>query len=168
MKKIAFFIIQISIALIIVLGLMLPFSDIAKGQPANTATSPTVSTGSCEPLSIGRFQQILVEAPEFNTFAATSTRPGISAFICLIWIVIEKMLQLGIVVAVIMIVLSGYQYMLAAGEEKAISAAKSRLTYAIIGFVIVLLAIPIVNFAFGFLQKAGNGGVTGIYKNPIE
>ena len=56
----------------------------------------------------------------------------------LIWVV-------GIV-AVIMIVWSGFKYITAAGDSGKIASAKSSLIYAIVGLIIAILAYAIVNF----------------------
>ena len=50
------------------------------------------------------------------------------------------------IVAVIMIIIAGFKYITAGGESANISSAKSTITYAIIGLVIVALAQIIVRF----------------------
>ena len=50
------------------------------------------------------------------------------------------------VVAVIMLIVGGFRYVLSNGNEKAVSAAKDTILYAIIGIVVALLAYAIVNF----------------------
>ena len=46
-------------------------------------------------------------------------------------------------IAVIMIIISGIQFMASSGNPEAAAAARSRLTLAIVGFVIVILAFAI-------------------------
>jgi hypothetical protein len=48
------------------------------------------------------------------------------------------------VIAMLMIVVSGIMYITSGGDEKRTQAAKSALTYAIIGLVVALLAYVIV------------------------
>lgn len=64
---------------------------------------------------------------------------------------------LGIVgaVSIILIIIGGIRMMMASGDEKATAAAKSTITFAIIGLVIVLLAVMIVN-VLGYLLGAGD------------
>jgi hypothetical protein len=49
-------------------------------------------------------------------------------------------------VIVLMIVISGIQYILSAGSSSRVQAAKSRLTNAIIALVLFLMAFAIINF----------------------
>lgn len=52
------------------------------------------------------------------------------------------------IASVIMIILAGFKYITSSGDSNAISSAKSTLTYAIIGLIIVALAQVIVRFVF--------------------
>lgn len=145
---------------VVLFGIVLPYTAlVAFAQPSATPSA------TCEPRTLAEFHNIISEAPEFSSFAVAGVaRPGMAALVCLIWIIIELALQMGIVIGAIMIIISGYQYMLAGGEEKAVTGAKGRLTYAIIGFIIVILAIPIINFVFGFVFKAGGGSSGTTFK----
>lgn len=58
------------------------------------------------------------------------------------------LLVIGIV-AVIMLIVGGFRYVLSNGNEKAISGAKDTILYAIIGIVVALLSYAIVNFVLG-------------------
>ena len=54
-------------------------------------------------------------------------------------------------ITAIMIVISGIQFVTSKGDPKAAEAAKGRLTYAIIGFIVILLSFAIlqtINFLF--------------------
>ena len=57
------------------------------------------------------------------------------------------------VVAVIMIIVGGFQYISSGGDSNKISTAKNTIMYAIIGLVVVALAQFIVQFV---LSKAGS------------
>lgn len=46
----------------------------------------------------------------------------------------------------VFLVVSGFQYMTSQGDPKALSAAKGRLTSAVIGFVIIFIAFWVVQF----------------------
>lgn len=49
-------------------------------------------------------------------------------------------------IAVIMIVIGGFRYVLSGGDSSAIGAAKNTIFYAVIGLVVAILAFAIVNF----------------------
>ncbi len=53
------------------------------------------------------------------------------------------------VVAVIMIIIGGFQYITSAGDSNKVSTAKNTILYAIIGLIIVALAQVIVRFVLG-------------------
>ncbi len=52
-------------------------------------------------------------------------------------------------IAVIMIIFGGFQWLTAAGDDERISSAKRTISSAIIGLVIVFLAWSIVSFVIG-------------------
>lgn len=61
--------------------------------------------------------------------------------------VVVQMLSLVIgIVAVIMVMISGFKYITAAGDSTKVASAKNTLIYAIIGLVLVALAQFIVQF----------------------
>lgn len=70
---------------------------------------------------------------------------------------------LGIIggITIILIVWGGIRYIFASGDEKATLTAKHLIEYAVLGLVIVLLAVFIVNF-LGNLLGAGNLNVIKI------
>lgn len=47
--------------------------------------------------------------------------------------------------AIIMIIVGGFRYILASGDEKATAAAKQTITFAVVGLVIALLAVTMVS-----------------------
>lgn len=53
------------------------------------------------------------------------------------------------VVAVIMIMVSGFRYITSGGDANKVSGAKNTLVYAVIGLVVVALAQVIVRFVIG-------------------
>lgn len=53
------------------------------------------------------------------------------------------------IAAVIMLIVSGLQYLISSGDPARVSTAKNTLLFAIIGIVIVLFAQIIVNFVVG-------------------
>lgn len=70
--------------------------------------------------------------------------------------IIQWILGLLGLVAVIMIIIGGFRWMTAGGNEEKVETAKKILTAAIIGLIIVLLAWAIVIFATGTLNNTAN------------
>jgi hypothetical protein len=56
------------------------------------------------------------------------------------------------IVAVLLIVIGGFQYMTAAGNEKQAESGKNTLIYSVIGLVIIIMAASIVNIVANFLK----------------
>ena len=57
-------------------------------------------------------------------------------------------------IAVVMIILGGYQYTTSAGDASKVTKAKNTILYGVIGLVIALLAFAIVNFVLAKLFNA--------------
>jgi len=53
------------------------------------------------------------------------------------------------IVAVIMLIIGGFRYVVSAGEAAAVKSAKNTILYAIVGLVVAILAFTIVNFVVG-------------------
>jgi hypothetical protein len=58
---------------------------------------------------------------------------------------IKWLLQIVILIAILMIIVSGAMYMISAGDQKKADTAKKALTYAILGLLVVVLAYAIVD-----------------------
>ncbi|MFH1254991.1 MAG: hypothetical protein V1667_00760 [bacterium] len=78
--------------------------------------------------------------------------------------VIRAFLGLLGIIFLILLIYAGYNWMTAQGEEEKVEKAKSTITRAIIGLVIITAAYSITYFVFSSLPKDGNGG-SGI-NNP--
>jgi cytochrome bd-type quinol oxidase subunit 2 len=75
--------------------------------------------------------------------------------------VIKGALSLLAVVFIILIVLAGFKWMTAQGNEENVKQAQETLKTAIIGLIIVLAAYGITYFVFRYLPFGGTGGVQG-------
>lgn len=71
---------------------------------------------------------------------------GASSVDSIIKTVVDVLTFIVGVAAVIMIILSGFKYITSSGDSNSISSAKSTITYAIVGLIIVALAQVIVRF----------------------
>ena len=63
--------------------------------------------------------------------------------------IINWVLGLLGIIAVIMILIGGFQWMTAGGNEEKVEKAKKIISAAIVGLIIILLAWAIVNFVIG-------------------
>ena len=64
----------------------------------------------------------------------------------LVQTVLTWMLGFAMVVAVVIIIFAGYQYITAAGDEAKIKKATTTLTWAIVGLVVAFIALLLVRF----------------------
>jgi len=60
--------------------------------------------------------------------------------------------MIGGLVLLVMIIVSGIQWMLAGGDKQAVSSAQGRLTSAIIGFIILASAFAIISLIANILN----------------
>ncbi len=74
---------------------------------------------------------------------------------------INKVIQFALfivgLVAVVFVVIGGYRYIMAGGNEENVKAAKSTIKNALIGLIIVLFAWAIVNVVASFISRGGGG-----------
>lgn len=61
-------------------------------------------------------------------------------------------------VFIVWMIMSGIKYMSAGGDEKAVAAARSALTYAVLGFILVLGAYAIINILGNILGTVITNG----------
>ncbi|TSA44794.1 hypothetical protein D4R52_03680 [bacterium] len=73
--------------------------------------------------------------------------------------VIQILLAVAGLVAVIFLIVGGFRYILAGGNEEAAESAKKTITNAIIGIVIIILAFVIVRVISNALISTGSTGV---------
>lgn len=62
-----------------------------------------------------------------------------------------------IIIAIIIIVLSGYDMIVAQGDPTKAAKAKEQIAWAVIGIIVALVALALVNFV---LLKGGSSGIT--------
>jgi hypothetical protein len=68
--------------------------------------------------------------------------------------IINVTMQLLSVIIIVLMLYSGYQWMMAAGNEKQVTEAQARLKNAVIGLVLVLVSWGVSTFIFTYLIKA--------------
>jgi len=63
---------------------------------------------------------------------------------CVIEKIISKLVELAIPIVVIMVLIGGFQIMIAGGNEEKVKQGKSTIWWAVIGYAIILLADGLV------------------------
>jgi cytochrome c biogenesis protein CcdA len=56
-------------------------------------------------------------------------------------------------ISVLMLIYGGIRYTISAGDDKAVTAAKNTILYAVVGIVVAIMAYAIVNFVIKSLVK---------------
>lgn len=75
----------------------------------------------------------------------------------LIRTVINWLLGIAFAVAVLFLIIGGFQYITSAGNEEAAEKGKGTAVNALIGIVIIILSYVIVNVVSNFVSSAGTG-----------
>jgi hypothetical protein len=116
-------------------------------------------SSSSEPVTMG--STIGDQTDSFTETAGFSTTMEFEDIVATI---IKVVLSLLGIIFVALMIFGGYQWMTAGGNEDTIKKAKSRITSAIIGLVIVLFAYGITAFIFNNLPSnvTGNSGTIPI------
>ena len=68
-------------------------------------------------------------------------------------------------VAVIMLIIGGFRYIISAGDASKVQGAKNTILYALVGIVVAILAYAAVNFVISSFVAGGSspGGATSSY-----
>ena len=94
-----------------------------------------------------------------DSVAATAGFPNYSYGLGdLIAVIIKTVLSLLALLFMILILVSGFQWMTAGGNEEQVEKAKKRITNALIGLVIVIAAYAITYFVFNIFGGVGGSG----------
>ena len=114
---------------------------------------------------------LLVSAQAFNTEDPLSSIEGGSGFfetvlncapeegpLCLLKNVLMLLLSLALIVSVIFIVIGGYRYVTARGNEEAAEEAKKTMTHAIIGAIAIGASWVILSLIASFIRTGSPGG----------
>lgn len=86
---------------------------------------------------------------------ATGYLVGFTSFGDLLRLIIQAALYFAGTIAVILLIIGGYRYVAARGNEEAMEKAKKTLTAALIGIVLIILAFAIVNIVDQLLKRGG-------------
>jgi len=75
---------------------------------------------------------------------------GLDKLIDILQAFIYLFFTFAIVFALLVLIYSGWLWMTSAGDKQKIASAKQRMTYALVGLIVVFLSFFIVNFVTGF------------------
>lgn len=75
-----------------------------------------------------------------------------SDFLAMLGKVIDMFLILAGTVAVLFIIIGGFQYVASAGNPDSVFKAKNTVLYAVIGLIVVILSYAVVKFIVGRFQ----------------
>ncbi len=107
----------------------------------------TVSVATVSSLFVGN----VYAAEDPRNWLTGVTAGGTGDVPTLIKTIINWAIGFAAIVAVIMLIVAGYMYITANGDEGKIGKATKTLTFAIVGLVICFIAVILVNFVLGFL-----------------
>ncbi len=110
---------------------------------------------------------VIILAPAAVTYAQLPTNIGTTAglrrdetsFSQLVTFVINIMLGIAFVVAVLFLIIGGFQYITSAGNEEAAEKGKGTVVNALIGIVIIILSYVMVNVVSNLVGKSGTSGI---------
>ncbi len=98
-----------------------------------------------------------------NLFGASAGSPAASQNLGeVITAIVQILLIVAASIAVIFLIIGGYRYVVAHGNEEATEAAKKTITSAIWGLVIIVMAFAIISIIANVLLGGGPGFGTGI------
>jgi len=75
--------------------------------------------------------------------------------------VLTTFLSLLAIIFIVLIVLAGYNWMTAGGEEQKVTKAKDSIQKAVIGLIIIMSAYVITAFVFNNLPAGGGSSIDG-------
>lgn len=109
-------------------------------------------------LTAAQFQTPDAAAP--GAGGSSTGLPNESSATAIIVRVIQILLAVAGLVAVVFLIIGGFRYITAGGNEESAEAAKTTITNAIIGIVIIILSFVIVRVISNALTKTGSTGAT--------
>ncbi|MBI2355934.1 MAG: hypothetical protein HYV13_01855 [Candidatus Doudnabacteria bacterium] len=111
-------------------------------------------------LSLALFVLPLVSGAQFERPNPTGTNlPGDTKLSEFILRIINIALAIAGLVAVLFLIIGGFRYITAAGNEEAGESAKKIITNSIIGIVVIILSFVIVRVISNALLSSGSSGV---------
>ncbi len=76
-------------------------------------------------------------------------------------LVINWALGIAFIIAVIMLIVGGFRYLISAGNEDSAKKGRATIFNALIGIVIIVLSYVVVQIVYRFVSGTGSGGLFG-------
>lgn len=121
----------------LIIGALATLSLVTSASAASTATTPPNPKGP-----LGRLESIITNNPSYNP---ATTESSLTLYVGQI---INVLLGLLATIFIILLVLAGYNYMNAGGDDKKVSSALGIIKTAIIGLIITAGSYAIWQFLF--------------------
>ncbi len=122
---------------------------VAGFAPVTMLAQPVSAAGGTCPTGTIKQGQSVNNLAECNVQDDNSLMPTVQ-------VIINVALTVLGLVAVVMVIMGGFNYMTSSGDTAKVTKARNTILYGVIGLVIALLAFAIVNFV---LAEVFNGGV---------
>ncbi len=116
-------------------------------------TFSKIATVAASVASMGYFASA-VFAQSASSYLGGISSAGSAGLLPFIKSALNTIIGLSALIAVAILVYSGIQYILAAGDDGKVEKATKGITYAIIGLVICFISVLIVNFVLTNVLKA--------------
>ena len=108
----------------------------------------------CPPgTSISKCQELKLQEVYNNSYGTTAEAVTALTVSEKIGIIISYMLAFLGVIFLVLVIYSGFQWLTAGGNEDKVKQARSRITNAVFGLIIILAAFAITNFIGGKIQN---------------
>ncbi|MEK9155280.1 MAG: pilin [Patescibacteria group bacterium] len=121
--------------------------QVAQGNVGSTSTEPVLETATEDQAPDFILPNLIVPIPGFGGFATPTKSAngdiGVNFIADYINAVYGWILSAGALVAVVMMMIGGLQYVMSRGKEKYITKAKTRITNAITGLILIFAAYNI-------------------------
>ena len=102
----------------------------------------------------GFFLATATYAQNASSYLDNLTSVGVKGdLMTLIYSIINWAIGIAALVCVVVLIVSGYKYITAAGDENKVTSATQTLTFAIIGLVICFIAVILVQFVLKSILK---------------
>jgi amino acid transporter len=95
---------------------------------------------------------------DFATLQSGYETADETTFADILSMVIRAFLSLLGIIFLVLIIVAGYNWMTAGGNDEKVTKAKSTIARAIIGLIIIVAAYAITYFVFSNLSSGGGGG----------
>lgn len=117
----------------------------------------TQTTSSNDPLGLGQVNKTKTNLPDWGITPGSGSGSSVTNVIVT---VIKLLLGLAGAVAVLFVIIGGFQYVTSAGSPEGAKKGKTTLVNAIIGIIIIVLSYVIITVISNLVSSGGSVGGT--------